>query len=202
MTGSISSVKRVAVISGSARKNRVNPHVAEYVRQRSAEFATKNITFELVDVGEQKLPLYDEPKIPSTLPSDNPTPHYEYEHSRAWSSVVSKFDAFIFVTPQYNWSIPASLKNAIDYLFYEWAGKPAGIVSYGGHGGVRAADHLRQILTGIKIRVVPSAVALNIDRNTMQLLTLREEQLQAWKDASVDDSIKKLVEELSAELSS
>ena len=63
-------------------------------------------------------------------------------------------------TPQYNWSLPASLKNAIDYLFNEWKGKPGLIISYGGHGGGKCAAHLNEIMQGIRMRPTERMVQL------------------------------------------
>ena len=60
--------------------------------------------------------------------------------------LIDQADGFVFVTPEYNHSVSAALKNAIDYLAKEWANKPAGFVSYGGNGGSRAVEHLRPIL--------------------------------------------------------
>jgi NAD(P)H-dependent FMN reductase len=76
--------------------------------------------------------------------------------------VVGSCDAFVFATPEYNHSIPAALKNAIDYLYAEWNDKPAGVVSYGVQGGTRAVDHLRLILAEVRVAVVPTQVALSV----------------------------------------
>ncbi|KAJ5583044.1 NADPH-dependent FMN reductase [Penicillium sp. DV-2018c] len=148
--------KRIAIVTSSTRKPRLNPTITHYVYDVLTSDPTlpttppethdtdpRHITFEILDLAKQSLPLYDESVIPASLPATDPTPHYSKAHTRAWSDLVRQYDAFIFVTPQYNWSIPASLKNALDYLFHEWKGKPAGIVSYGGRGGGKAADHLR-----------------------------------------------------------
>jgi NAD(P)H-dependent FMN reductase len=71
-------------------------------------------------------------------------------------------DAFVFVTPQYNWGIPAGLKNALDYLFNEWKGKPAMIVSYGGHGGDKCAAAMKVVLGGgLNMKVVDNTVNLS-----------------------------------------
>ncbi|OAL38720.1 hypothetical protein AYO20_01926 [Fonsecaea nubica] len=82
------------------------------------------------------------------------------EHTRAWSQLITSYKAFVFVTPQYNWGYPANLKNAIDYLFNEWVGKPAMVVSYGGHGGTQCAGQLKQVLSGVRMKVVQKSVGL------------------------------------------
>ncbi|CAG8315600.1 unnamed protein product [Penicillium salamii] len=150
---SMMSSKRIAIVTCSTREPRLNPFITRYVLDIvSREVGSENI--DIVDLSQQNLPLYNEPEVPSHLPEDNPTPHYKQQHTQEWSTTVRRYGAFIFVTPQYNWSIPASLKNALDYLFYEWKGKPAAIVTYGGRGGGKAAGHLQQILQGLRMRVI------------------------------------------------
>lgn len=189
----------------------------------------RHITLKILDLAAQQLPLYDETIIPASLPAQDPTPHYTRAHTRAWSSVVRSFDAFIFVTPQYNWSIPASLKNALDYLFHEWKGKPAGIVSYGGRGGAKAADHLRGVLTGLRMRVVGTSPGLAVrftglpvgsghrnghghrnrresvsgsgsGRVEEELVKLDERDVEGWRDAGVQGMMRNMGMELVCEL--
>jgi NAD(P)H-dependent FMN reductase len=99
----------------------------------------------------------DEPAIPAYG-------DYLNEHTRAWSRKVSEADAIVFVTPQYNWGYPAPLKNALDHLYKEWNGKPTLIVTYGGHGGGKCAQQLRQVAEGLKMRAVPTMPGLTIPR--------------------------------------
>lgn len=70
-------------------------------------------------------------------------------------------------------SVPASLKNAIDYLFVEWHDKAAGFVSYGVHGGVRAVEHLRQILAEVRVADARTAVALNLFDDFLEMREFR-----------------------------
>jgi NAD(P)H-dependent FMN reductase len=95
--------------------------------------------------------MFNEPTIPSQIHSSS---NYIQPHTRAWSEEISKYKGYVFVTPQYNWGYPAILKNAIDYLFNEWKGKAAMIVSYGGHGGGKAAVQLKGVLEGCRMGVV------------------------------------------------
>ncbi|KAJ6120324.1 flavoprotein-like protein [Penicillium sp. IBT 18751x] len=144
---------RIGIICGSQRKPRcgdqISHFVLETVRNHSnpinSNLQTDLFDFDFIDINELDLPFYDEPGIPSKI---TPPEGYTHEHTRRWSQRISPLDAFIFVTPQYNWGYPAGLKNAIDYLFHEWNGKPAVIVSYGGHGGDKAAAALRVCLAG------------------------------------------------------
>lgn len=155
---------RIGLIIGSQRKPRCGDQIADFVLRTIKshlvhEAADGQITFEIIDVATLGLPLFDEPGVPAQIknPSD-----YTHEHTRAWSRRIDDLDAFVFVTPQYNWGVPAGLKNAIDYLFNEWKGKPAMIVSYGGHGGDKCAAALKVVLGGgVDMKVVEETVNLS-----------------------------------------
>jgi len=100
---------------------------------------------ELLDLGEINLPLMNEAIHPIMK-------QYEHDHSKQWSAKIEEADAFIFVTAEYDYSYPASLKNALEYLVHEWAYKAAGIVSYsaGPYAGVRAVMSLKADLISLK----------------------------------------------------
>jgi len=103
--------------------------------------------------------MFNEPTIPSQI---HASADYIQPHTRLWSEEISKYKGFVFVTPQYNWGYPAILKNAIDYLFNEWKGKSAMVVSYGGHGGGKAAVQLRGVLEGVRMSVVETMPGLHL----------------------------------------
>lgn len=155
---------KVGVICGSTRSVRVGPQITAFVHDTIKSHLSSrpakdySMSLETVDLATFALPLFDEPVVPQAV--TNPS-GYTHPHTRAWSARVSSLDAFVFVTPQYNWGIPAGLKNAIDYLFNEWKGKPAIIVSYGGHGGGRAAAALTTVCQGLRMRVVEKTVGLS-----------------------------------------
>lgn len=144
---------RIAIIVGSTRPGRRSESVARWVH-RVAE-ADPRAAFEIIDLAEHPLPLLDEP-TPAAMGS------YTHDHTTRWSEVIAAFDGFVFVVPEYNHSISAVLKNAIDYLFAEWANKAAGFVTYGLQGGTRAAEHLRLILAELKVADVRTQVALSV----------------------------------------
>lgn len=121
---------------------------------------------------------------------------YAHEHTKAWSALIDSYDAFVFVTPEYNHSIPAVLKNAIDFLCAEWNDKAAGLVAYSAQGGgVRAAENLRSVLAELKVATVRSQVVLTLgddfrDYTTFaprphqeQALTALLDDLVAWGGA-------------------
>ena len=109
---------------------------------------------ELVDLAEVNLPLFDEPKHPSLR-------QYTHEHTKRWSAIVERADAFVFVTPEYDFGAPAALVNALQYLVKEWACKSAGFASYGGvSGGTRGVQMSKQIVTTLKMMPMTEAVAI------------------------------------------
>lgn len=165
---------RIAIIVGSTRPGRRSEQVAGWVHRVASTYG--RAAFEVVDLAEHHLPLLDEP-APAAMGS------YAHDHTRRWADVIAAYDGYVFAVPEYNHSVPAVLKNAIDYLYAEWADKSAGFVSYGLQGGTRAAEHLRQILAELKIADVRTQVALTIrddyvfnDPDLPESLTPREHQ--------------------------
>lgn len=142
----------VSVIVGSVRASRIGPDIARWCADAGRAAVAARI--EVLDLRDQSLPMDAEPGIPAGGGG------YLTEGHRAWSAAVTRSDAFVFVTPQYNWGYPAALKNALDALCSEWGGKPAMIVSYGGHGGGQAAIQLRQVMTRLKLRLTETMPAL------------------------------------------
>jgi NAD(P)H-dependent FMN reductase len=141
-------------VVGSNRPQRICPEIAAWVQQglRAAELSE----VELVDLQEIGLPFLDEPIMPAQG-------RYEHAHTVRWSERVRSYDGFVFVFPQYNWGYPAVLKNALDFLYHEWANKPAGLVTYGSRGGVLAATQLRQVLQGLHMRSTETNIELKTD---------------------------------------
>jgi NAD(P)H-dependent FMN reductase len=146
-------VIKIAIILGSTRPGRKGEAVARWVY----EIAKKRIDaeFEFVDIKDFNLPLLDEPGIISQG-------QYTKEHTKTWSAKIDSFDAFIFVTAEYNHGIPGALKNAIDFLYREWNNKAAGFVSYGGTGGVRSVEHLRLVMAELQVADVRAQVTLSL----------------------------------------
>ncbi len=147
------SLPLIKIIVGSTRPVRIGDQLAAAVAPLVAQGAGARV--ELVDLAELRLPLLDEPKMPALN-------DYQQEHTKVWSAIVSEADAVVFVTPQYNGGYPAGLKNAIDYLFAEWKQLPAGIVSYGGHGGNMAAEPLGTVLKFIGFDTTAGNVQMKV----------------------------------------
>lgn len=113
---------KVMILVASVREGRTGYPIAKWVER---ELSTRDVEIDFADLKEIDLPFMDEPNHPAMQ-------QYTKEHTKAWSKRVAEADAFIWVTPEYNHSFTASLKNAIDYLVHEWRGKSVAFVSYGG----------------------------------------------------------------------
>jgi NAD(P)H-dependent FMN reductase len=143
---------KVAIIVGSTRPNRVGRIVGDWVAA-VAEKRT-DAEFELIDLLEVELPLLDEGMPPLVG-------QYTQQHTKDWAATVARFDAFLIVTGEYNHSIPAALKNAIDFIHAEWNNKAAGFVSYGADSGIRAVEQLRNVMAELQVATVREQVKLN-----------------------------------------
>jgi NAD(P)H-dependent FMN reductase len=144
---------KVAIILGSTRPGRNGEAVGRWIHETARKRSDAN--FELVDIKDFNLPLLDEPIPPSMG-------QYTKEYTKIWSAKIDSFDAYVFVTAEYNHGIPGALKNAIDFLFKEWNNKVAGFVSYGSAGGVRAVEQLRLVMAELKVATVRSQVQLSL----------------------------------------
>ena len=137
-------MNQLRIIVSSTRPNRIGPAVTRWVSEQAdpAQWEVK-----VRDLAAIDLPFMDEEDMPKTG-------NYAKPHTRAWASEVFESDAIVVVTPQYNRSFPAPIKNAIDYLYAEWHAKPIAIVGYGWSGGVDARADLTRILTHVEADVV------------------------------------------------
>ncbi|HEX2531872.1 MAG TPA: NAD(P)H-dependent oxidoreductase [Burkholderiaceae bacterium] len=144
---------RLAVILGSTRPGRIGEAVAHWTYEIAKK--RKDAEFEFVDIKDFDLPLLDEPVPPSRG-------QYSKPHTQKWAAKIDSFDAFVFVTPEYNHGISGALKNAIDYLYKEWNNKAAGFVGYGSAGGARAVEHLRLVMSEVQVATVRNQVMLSL----------------------------------------
>jgi NAD(P)H-dependent FMN reductase len=143
---------KLHVIAVSTRPTRAGFPLAQWFHQRATAHGKFEVT--LVDLKEVGLPLFDEPEHPRFK-------KYTHEHTKKWSAIVEAADAFVFVTPEYNYTAPPSYTNALDYLVHEWAYKPVSYVSYGGPmGGARAVQTMR--LHAAALRMVPITDAVHV----------------------------------------
>lgn len=173
-------MSRVGIILGTTRPNRTGEAVARWVH----ELATKrgDAEYELVDLRDYALPHLDEPNVPALG-------DYRHEHTKRWSEKIGSLDAFVFVTPEYNHSIPGVLKDAIDFLYAEWNNKAAGFVGYGLDGAARAIEHLRHILATVSVATVAHQVSLSLYNDFVNLSEFKPAAVHEEKLGLVLDQV-------------
>jgi NAD(P)H-dependent FMN reductase len=143
---------RLQVIIASTRPGRAGEPIGRWFVEHCRHDG--RFTVGVTDLAELALPMMDEPHSPRLR-------RYVHDHTRQWSKTVDGADAFVFVMPEYNHGFSAALKNAIDYLYEEWAYKPVGFVSYGGiSGGMRAVQLLKPVLSCLRMIPLADQVAL------------------------------------------
>ncbi|MFB6892876.1 NADPH-dependent FMN reductase [Kitasatospora sp. NPDC056327] len=144
---------QVAVIIGSTREGRFGPVVADWAISHID--GRDDMTADRVDLTETPLP--------SVFPDfTRPLPEEVATRIGAVATRLSAADAFVVVTPEYNHSFPAPLKNLIDLHNEQWHAKPVGFVSYGGlSGGLRAVEHLRVVFAEVHSVTIRNTVSLH-----------------------------------------
>ena len=146
------SVKpKIAVIVSSTRPTRFADIPTAWIKAQAE--ARGDIDVEVVDLRDYPLPFFDEMASNLWMPSKN-------EIAVKWQKKIGEFDGYIFVVAEYNRSITGVLKNALDQAYVEWNHKVAGFVAYGGVGGARAVEHLRNI--AVELQMVPTRSAVHI----------------------------------------
>jgi NAD(P)H-dependent FMN reductase len=146
---------KIAVIVGSVREGRFGPTVAEWFAGQAA--GRPDMTVDVVDLAEVPLPL----AMAASGHAAEPEPAGARERAEL-SRRLAEADAFVVVTPEYNHSFPAALKNAIDWHHAQWQAKPVGFVSYGGmSGGLRAVEQLRLVFAELHAVTVRDTVSFH-----------------------------------------
>ncbi|WP_240436680.1 NADPH-dependent FMN reductase [Streptomyces sporangiiformans] len=172
---------RIAVLVGSTREGRFAPVVTNWLTAHLAR--RDDMTADFVDLAETQLPTAL-PAFGQDLPPGSAGLLAEV------SPRLAAADAFIFVTPEYNHSFPASLKNAIDWHNEQWHGKPVAFVSYGGlSGGLRAVAHLRPVMAEVNAMTIRNTVSFHDAWS-------RFEESGAVKDPAADTAAKALLDQL------
>lgn len=143
---------KIALIIGSTRDARFADKPAKWLLDH-AQKLRKDLDIELVDLRDYDLPLFNEMASNLWAPSAD-------LNAIKWQEKMAEFDGFIFLTPEYNSSMPAALKNALDQAGKEWVRKPAAVMGYGAVGGARAVEHLRAV--SINLQMVPVRSSVNI----------------------------------------
>ncbi len=142
----------ILVIVGTVRQGRVGRKVADWYLNEASK-AAPDMNFTLLDVAGLDLPVFHEA-----------TPPMMHQYSNVQEQVakhIAAADGFIFVTGEYNHSVPGSLKNFLDYVNTEWRHKAAAYVGYGTIGGVRSIEHLVQIMTELRVASVRDHITIS-----------------------------------------
>jgi NAD(P)H-dependent FMN reductase len=185
---------KIGIIIGSIREGRAGQAVAEWVKAAADE--REGVTFELVDLRSFDVPLLTSATVPGMANRE-----YGDERVARWSQAVDSYDGFVFVTPEYNHSIPGGFKNAVDSLGPEWQGKTVAFVSYGADNGVRAVEHWRTVVANFSMHDVRQQVSLSLftelgqdgltleDRRAGELETLLDQLVDATRRYVLADQL-------------
>ncbi|GAC1445504.1 MAG: NAD(P)H-dependent oxidoreductase [Chloroflexota bacterium] len=172
---------KLQIILGSTRPNRNGKAVADWAHSVARNRGDCDV--ELVDIAEYDLPLLDEPYPPAMG-------QYMMDHTRKWSEKIAEADGYVFVTPEYNRSIPGALKNAIDYLYHEWSNESAGFVSYGSTGGTRAVEHLRGVMGELQVADVREQVQISLRTDFENFSVFRPNE---WHEQQLNSMLDQVV---------
>jgi NAD(P)H-dependent FMN reductase len=198
--------KKIALIIASTRAVRVGPTVVSFVHQvLLTSPSTPKPEISIIDIASFNLPVFNERVVPALIPKHG---QFQYEHSKAWSATIKQFDGYIIVAAEYNHGVPGGLKNAIDYLYHEWTGKPVLIITYGVHGGNFSSEALKETLGVVmKLRVVETRPMLKFAGPGMEEVMMAgvgrvgPKTMEEWEDIAKGPFLKgfeELVELLEA----
>ncbi len=142
---------KIGIIVSSTRQGRFADKPAQWIFDLASR--RTDLQPELLDLRDYPMPFFDEVASPAWAPSKN-------EVAQRWQQKIAEKDGFVFITAEYNRSITAALKNAIDYAYPQWNRKAAGYVGYGSVGGARAIEQLRQI--SVELQLAPTRTGVHI----------------------------------------
>ncbi len=151
----MSEKKTIGVFLGSVREGRFGEVVANWVMEKAQD--REGFEYTLLDLRE-----FDVPHLVATMPPGAANKQYEDPAVTRWSEAVDACDGYIFVTPEYNHSVPGTMKNAVDSLGAEWRNKPVAFVGYGADSAIRAVEHWRVIVANFSMFDIRNQVALSI----------------------------------------
>lgn len=143
---------KIAVVVGSTREGRQTDKLASWAAQEVA----KHADVETLDLRDYPMPFLDEAISPRYNPQRQPE-----AVTQKWLDKVAEFDGYVFVTPEYNRSTSAVLKNAIDVLDHQMDDKPVALIGHGTSGGAQAIANLRMALPGVGAITIPQALFFN-----------------------------------------
>ncbi|MEZ4863413.1 MAG: NAD(P)H-dependent oxidoreductase [Caldilineaceae bacterium] len=164
------SKPKIAIIISSTRQTRFGEKPAQWIYDIAA--ARDDLAVELLDLRDYPMPFFDEVASNAWAPSTNAV-------AQRWQQKVAEFDGYIFVTAEYNRSITAVLKNALDYAYPEWNRKAAAFIGYGGVGAARAIEQLRLIC--IELQMAPTRTGVHILGNDFRAVARQGKDLAEFE---------------------
>lgn len=144
----------IGIFVGSIRKGRLAEHIKNWLVEQARD---RDVEYRVLDLAEFNVPLID-----AELPAGAAQGVYDHPDVTAWSEAVKDLDGYVFVTPEYNHSVPGPMKNAFDALAVEWIGKPVAFVGYGATGGIRAVEAWRLVVANLSMPQVRNQLDLNL----------------------------------------
>ena len=174
---------KVLIVTDSVRKPNVNNKVVELVESRLA--LRDGVEAQVADLGEIGLPFYDAPTPPSV--DDYVIPHQSVQQ---WQDMVSQADKIIFTVPEYNHSLSAIQKNAIDWLYHEWKDKPVAFVAYGFYAGKHSLAQLEEMGSVLKWQVSGRIVGLQFTEDIdLDGTVIDKDGVESRLDEMIDDLV-------------
>jgi len=161
---------RIGIVMATTREGRFGDKPARWIYDIASK--REDLEFEILDLRDYPLPLFDEPRSPAYGASERP-------EVQRWAAKIASLDGFLFVTAEYNRSVPAALKNALDYAYYEWNRKPAAILGYGPLGAARAAEHLR--LIAVELQMAPTRAGIHIATDAFMSVYMGQKELTEFE---------------------
>ena len=149
----MSRTPHIGIVVGSTREGRFSERAAAWFHTIAAR--RTDVSVEIIDLRDYPMPFFDEPASPAWVPPKD-------QAAVRWAAKLAELDGFVFVTPEYNHGPSAALKNAIDFLYREWNNKSVGFVGYGGNGGARSVEILRQVVSNVELADVRAQVGLSL----------------------------------------
>lgn len=177
----------VKIILSSVREGRFGDKPAAWILEHAKN--TPGIKVELLDLKEFPMPFFNDPVSPSM--KNVPYTHPEVVR---WTQKITEAEAFIIVTPEYNHGYPASLKNAMDWVYQEWNNKPVAFVAYGAVGGARSVEQLRQVAVELQMAPIRNSVGITFDYMMKAFQDSNIDPLELLKP--FDEKVKGLIEQL------
>jgi NAD(P)H-dependent FMN reductase len=179
---------RISVIIGSTRPNRFSEKPAQWIFEELKK--RDSVEAELLDLRDYPLPLYDQPKSPSGVQDGK----YGNDVADKFAAKIGASDSFIIVTPEYNHSTSAVLKNALDFIYKEWNNKAVSFVAYGSVGGARAVEHLRGI--AIELQMAPIRQSVHIPGSIQFPIMAGKAEWNPTADASLMKAADSMITQL------